>query len=158
MENYKDNWRKFHPPTIPIYFIDIDSLKELLENNPQSVSDEGLDMMLGYFEEYEKYEKAAVVRDAKWKRNLFSDEFKPKSTEERMQLPDARDSNKPDFPPPDDNPGWTWLPNEKQWVRKATEAEMKRYMIDQNDVNKDGNEPNRSTDTDNPYGRENPFE
>lgn len=147
MEDYKENWREYYPPTIPIYFIDIEALKELIETSPEAITDQGLDMMLGYFEEYEKYEKAAAIRDLKWKRGLFPSKDAP-TTDSEKKTDDA-----PDFDPPDDGHEWTWIAHEKQWVRKATDEETKRYMMDQQDINKDGKD-----DNDNPYRKPNPFE
>lgn len=113
MSDHKENWRQYHPPTIPIYFIDIEALKEMLDRNPEAISVQGLNQMLGYFEEFEKFEKAALVRDALWQRNLFAGED---------------EKPKPDFAPPDD--GHEWQPSEdgKHWMRKPTADELRNYL------------------------------
>ena len=124
MSDRKENWRQYYPPVIPIYYIEHRHLKELLKINPTSISDDGLEQMLGYFEEFEEYEKAALVRDAQWQRGLFEGE-------QQIPTKPTNGAKEPDFPPPDD--GNEWFPNEDgtQWVRRATKEEIEQYLKDQ---------------------------
>ena len=121
MSDHKENWRDYHPPTIPIYFVDLEALKEMLEQNPKAISVQGLNMMLGYFEEFQKFEKAAVVRDALWKQELFAGESAPEDAK-------VQGRPRPDFDPPDD--GHEWQPSEdgKHWMRKLEPEELKAYL------------------------------
>ena len=74
MVNYNRSdmsWRTEAAPMIPIYYMDIKAMKAMFDNNPHAVSPRGLDLMMDYFEEFELFEKAALVRDVKFKLNLF---------------------------------------------------------------------------------------
>lgn len=132
MSDKKENWREYYPPLIPIYYIEYKHLKEMLKVNPMSISDDGLEQMMGYFEEFEEYEKAALVRDAQWQRGLFENTDNPSRSK--------RVAKEPDFPKPDD--GNEWFPNADgtQWVRKATPEEIKKYLKDQTDQD-ENNQP-----------------
>lgn len=59
--NQRPSWRDNPPPLIPVYFIDIIHLREVIENG--GISDFALDLLLGYYEEFEMYEKAAVIQE-----------------------------------------------------------------------------------------------
>lgn len=156
MSDHKQNWRNYYPPMIPIYFMDYDALKDMLEKNPMAVNNEGLEMMLGYFEEFEKYEKAALVRDAQWKREMFAGEDHPSRTTpptvvNQPKTPELPPAKMPKMPPPND--GHEWFPSEDgtHWVRKMTKDEHNRIFNNQNDINKDGENEDQSTDGFNPF-------
>lgn len=57
------NWKDYPAPLVPIYFMELRHLKELFKKNIEAVSPQGLEMMISYYEEFEEFEKAAVVRD-----------------------------------------------------------------------------------------------
>lgn len=152
MSDHKENWRKYYPPMIPIYFMDYDALKDMLEKNPMSVNNEGLEMMLGYFEEYEKYEKAALVRDAQWSRGMFAEQTNPSRTLDKgPKVEKSIDQKRPAFPPPDDGHDWTLSEDGTHWVRKATPEENRKFLNNQTDVNKDEQDENKPRDGDNPF-------
>ncbi len=65
MERLK--FREHAAPMIPAYFIDLQCLIEMLNVNPEAISDKSMALMLDFFEEFEFYEKAAVIRDARLK-------------------------------------------------------------------------------------------
>ena len=68
----KKDWKKYHPPLVPVYFIDYKILKMALEEKGREfISNDGLVLMLSYFEDFEEYEKAALVRDELIKREIF---------------------------------------------------------------------------------------
>ena len=124
MSDYKQNWRNYRPPAVPIFFMEYEALKEMLERNAEAISVQGLDVMLGYFEEFEKFEKASLVRDAKMRLGLISGE-------ELLKIPPSPNEfrpTRPNFPPPDDNEGWIPSPDGTHWMRKPTEEEIKRYL------------------------------
>lgn len=58
----RKDWRKYDPPWIPIFYIDIEELKRMLKESPDQLSPVSLEIMLGAFEELEMYEKAAIVK------------------------------------------------------------------------------------------------
>jgi len=62
MENKNlPSWRDNPAPLIPVYFIDIIHLKQVIEN--RGISEYALELLLGYYLEFEMFEKAAVIRD-----------------------------------------------------------------------------------------------
>lgn len=70
-KDLKKNWRQYYPPMIPIYYMDLEELKKLFHNNLHAVNPIGLEMMLGFYEEFEYYEHAALIRDVKIKMGIF---------------------------------------------------------------------------------------
>lgn len=70
-EDLRKNWRKYHPPLVPIYYMKFDELKKMLETNGRAVHPIGLQMMLGFFEEFEKYEEAAFIKTVMTRIGLF---------------------------------------------------------------------------------------
>lgn len=153
MNDRRKNWREYHPPMIPIYFIDIEALKDLLDRPEVPIALESLEQMMGYFEEFEQYEKAAVIRDHMFKNQMFIDN----SLEDIMLEEEISSTQKtPNFPPPDD--GQTWIPSEdgERWMRKATEDDIKK-MIDSNFGKNDNTKSKRNGDTLPPQIGYNPF-
>lgn len=63
MSKYKDNWRDYQPPLVPAFHIEFESLEHMLTKYPESLSFEGAQIILGYFEEFEYYEKAALINN-----------------------------------------------------------------------------------------------
>ena len=66
-KNYK--WSENFSPLIPIYYIGHKHLKTFLQkakaaNYREVISYHGLKLMLDFFEEFEEFENAALVRDA----------------------------------------------------------------------------------------------
>lgn len=55
------SWRDNPPPLVPVYFIDIVHLRQVIEN--RGISEFALELLLGYYLEFEMFEKAAVIRD-----------------------------------------------------------------------------------------------
>lgn len=60
----KENWRNYIPPLIPIFYAEYNHLKTILTDDVDIISFDGLNQMLGYFEEFEEYEKAEIVLKA----------------------------------------------------------------------------------------------
>jgi len=132
MNKFKENWRDFNPPMVPIYFIDINALKHMLSSNPKAINIDVLWMMLGYFEEYEHYEKAEVVNKAILALGV------PTPAKEAKVIPLRK---VPDFLPPDD--GNEWVPSEdgKYWQRMVSKEDLLKYLKGQNEFTDDDLEP-----------------
>lgn len=75
----RKNWRKHEAPMIPAYFIDYAALKEMLEKNPVAISNDAMELMLDYFEEFKMYDKAAVIKTAMGKQEQFQGDEPPSS-------------------------------------------------------------------------------
>lgn len=141
MSDFKENWADYNPPLVPIYFISKDALHELLNNDDDKprLPDSTLELLLGYYEEYELYEMAKIVADELNIREILG------GTELDTDAP---------YPPPDDGQDWTWVPGMNQWTRIATPDEVKKFM---NDYKDEGGKDDDEDGQDNPYKKPNPF-
>ena len=153
MSDFKENWANYNPPLIPIYFISKEALEELLDREDSEtpkLPNSTLELLLGYYEEYEMYEMAQIVANEMSAREIFGD-LGLDTKEESIEYID--DSGAP-YPPPDDGQDWTWVPGMNQWTRIATPEEVKKFMSDYKGDEDDDDED----DTDNnPYKKPNPF-
>ena len=86
MTDYKTEWRNFQPPMVPVYFMDVEELRKMLKANVNAMSMEGLEMCLGYYEEYEKFEHAALIRDAIERLDIFYAEGGETPQEQKGQV------------------------------------------------------------------------
>lgn len=73
MEYKKVDWRSVPPPLVPIYFMEIDALRDLLENDSKAIGPNGVAAMMSYFEEYEQYEKMALLQEYHTSNEIFDD-------------------------------------------------------------------------------------
>lgn len=151
MSELRKNWRDYHPPMVPIYYMEYEALEKLLETNPAAISDDGLELMLGYFEEYEQFEKATLIRDAKWRRGMFEMEEPPGGKDLPLDVETTfiEDDDDDVMTPPNDGHEWKSSSDGQFWSRPLTDEEVERYFGKP--------QPPKVDNDENPYEKDNPF-
>ena len=156
MSDFKENWSNYNAPLVPIYFISEDALQELLKKDDEDgdrIATSTLELLLGYYEEYEIYEMAKIVADEINLREILG------TVDSDLKDPDLSDESGAPYPPPQDGTDWTWLPGLNQWTRIATPDEVDKIINGFEDDDSDDNSDDQDDQDDgsSPYDKPNPF-